>query len=314
MQKRLLDFPTTRYQKLPAWLMIFLSCGMIQAFMLFGRIVASLALLCCLLLAIILTMGDITILNQVPSLLDSLYVQLIGFAFFSLALMAWVKWYEKRPIVSLGFYHDKFFFEILKGWLIGSLLFAVSVGLSYLLGGLEFKGLDFSLKTLLYVLTIIPFWFIQGGTEELLTRGWLLPLINKRSNLAVAIGISSSLFGILHLANEHVTALSVLNIILVGIFLALYMLRTDNIWGVAGIHGAWNFTQGNLCGLAVSGQASGPSLLHFQAKSTAPAWLSGGAFGTEGSLLASLVLVFGIFLLARSLRKAEILVDPRSKK
>ena len=36
--------------------------------------------------------------------------------------------------------------------------------------------------------------------------------------------------------------------------MALYMLKTDNIWGVAALHGAWNFAQGNLVGVAVSGQ------------------------------------------------------------
>ncbi len=43
--------------------------------------------------------------------------------------------------------------------------------------------------------------------------------------------------------------------------MALYMLKTDNIWGVASLHGAWNFAQGNLVGVAVSGQNAGGELI-----------------------------------------------------
>ncbi len=35
------------------------------------------------------------------------------------------------------------------------------------------------MSTVIYVLSTIPFWLLQGGTEELLTRGWLLPVLNK---------------------------------------------------------------------------------------------------------------------------------------
>ena len=185
------------------------------------------------------------------------------------------------------------------------LIFSLALLLSYLFGGLELHSLDFSAGTILYVLSTIPFWFIQGGTEELLTRGWLLPIINKRSNLAIAIAVSSSLFGLMHLANAHVTFLSILSIILSGVFMALYMLKTDNLWGVAGLHGAWNFTQGNIYGLAVSGSSTGLSFFRFGAKPDAADWISGGAFGTEGSLFASLVLLLGILFLAWQLKKEK---------
>ena len=167
--------------------------------------------------------------------------------------------------------------NLLKGWGLGTLLLLVSFLGTYLLGGLEFVKVDFSQRTLLYILSLIPFWFIQGGTEELVTRGWLLQTVTNKLNLSWGIAISSSLFSILHLGNQGVTALSLISIILVGVLMALYMLKTDNIWGVASLHGAWNFTQGNLVGVAVSGQNAGDSLLRFPTKSGVPDWLSGGA-------------------------------------
>lgn len=300
MEKRILAHTTTRYEKLPAWLMIILACLMVEVFFFGGTMIGGIVLVIFSMPFVIANLNNLDVVLQV---FTHLYVQLGIFAFVALTLFAWVKWYEKRPILSLGFFKTNVLLEILKGWGVGMLIFSFAFGLSYLFGGLAFNRVDFSGGNLLFVLSTIPFWFIQGGTEELLTRAWLLPIINKRSNLAIAIGISSSLFGVMHLANNHVTVLSILSIILSGVFMALYMLKTDNIWGVAGLHGAWNFTQGNIFGVAVSGTTTGSSLLSFDIKPDAADWISGGAFGTEGSLMASIALLLGIAYLGYQLKK-----------
>lgn len=80
--------------------------------------------------------------------------------------------------------------------------------------------------------------------------------------------------------------------------MALYLLKTDTVWGVAGIHGAWNFAQGNLFGILVSGQPSGTSLMTFL-----PQGNPGGSFGIEGSIMTSLVLLLLIVYLANKLKK-----------
>ena len=84
--------------------------------------------------------------------------------------------------------------------------------------------------------------------------------------------------------------------------MALYLLKNDTVWGVAGIHGAWNFAQGNLFGILVSGQPSGTSLMTFLPQGNQD-WLSGGSFGIEGSIMTSLVLLLLIFYLAHQLKK-----------
>ncbi|MGT2948103.1 CPBP family intramembrane glutamic endopeptidase [Streptococcus devriesei] len=299
MQKRILEAPTLFYQKLPNWLFIILACIMVYLFVFLGSFVggAMLSLPIMVLYLINPTGFSLTVA------FSSLYFQLSLFFFVALLVFAWVKWAEKRPISSLGLFRENWIKDIVKGWGVGMLVFSAAFLLTYLFGGVELRSVNFSTAAVLSVLSTIPFWFIQGGTEELLTRGWLLPLINKRSNLAAAVGISSSLFGLMHLANSHVTVFSILSIILSGVFMALYMLKTDNLWGVAGLHGAWNFTQGNLYGVAVSGQGAGTSLFHFASKAGAADWISGGAFGTEGSLLTSLVLLAAIVILTLLLKK-----------
>ncbi len=302
MKKRMLENTTTRYEKLPAWLMIILACLMVEIFFFGGSFLGGMVVG---ILAIPYYMMNITNLDAVADIFNLLHLELGLFAFVALTLFAWVKWYEKRSISSLGFFKKKWLFEIVKGWGIGTLIFSFAFLLTYVFGGVELTAVDFSGSTLLYVVSLIPFWFIQGGTEELLTRAWLLPIINKRSNLAIAVAISSSLFGLMHLANANVTFLSILSIILSGVFMALYMLKTDNIWGVAGLHGAWNFTQGNVFGVAVSGSGAGSSLFYFGNKAGAEDWISGGAFGTEGSLMASIALLLGIIYLALQLKKEK---------
>ena len=302
MKKRILELETTRYNKWPAWLMIILACLLVEVFFFGGTFLGGIVLGILILPFLIMDTGG---LCGAMAILSSLHLELAIFILPALANFAWVKWFEKRPISSLGFFKKKWFLEIVKGWGVGMLIFSLAFLMSYLFGGLELHSLDFSAGTILYVLSTIPFWFIQGGTEELLTRGWLLPIINKRSNLAIAIAVSSSLFGLMHLANAHVTFLSILSIILSGVFMALYMLKTDNLWGVAGLHGAWNFTQGNIYGLAVSGKSTGFSFFRFAAKPESADWISGGAFGTEGSLFASIVLLAGILYLAWQLKKEK---------
>ena len=308
MKKRMLEKYTSRYDKVPSWLMIMLSCFIAFGYVLIGGFLAGIAVGIPLFIvfAFLMLNGNIQLqdVNTISfNLFSTLYFQLGVFVFIALVIFFWVKVVEKRPIRTLGFFKGHIWLNLLKGWGLGTLLLLVSFLGTYLLGGLEFVKVDFSQKTLLYILSLIPFWFIQGGTEELVTRGWLLQTVTNRLNLSWGIAISSSLFSMLHLGNQGVTALSLISIVLVGVLLALYMLKTDNIWGVAALHGAWNFAQGNLVGVAVSGQNAGGSLLHFQARSGVPDWLSGGAFGLEGNLVTCLVLLVGIVILRLQLKK-----------
>ena len=308
MKKRMLEKYTSRYDKVPSWLMIMLSCFIATGYVLIGGFLAGIAVGIPLFIvfAFLMLNGNIQLqdVNTISfNLFSTLYFQLGVFVFIALVIFFWVKVVEKRPIRTLGFFKGHIWLNLLKGWGLGTLLLLVSFLGTYILGGLEFVKVDFSQRSLLYILSLVPFWFIQGGTEELVTRGWLLQTVTNKLNLSWGIAISSSFFSILHLGNQGVTALSLISIVLVGVLLALYMLKTDNIWGVAALHGAWNFAQGNLVGVAVSGQNAGASLLHFQARSGVPDWLSGGAFGLEGNLVTCLVLLVGIIILRLQLKK-----------
>jgi hypothetical protein len=145
------------------------------------------------------------------------------------------------------------------------------------------------------VLIVLPGWMIQSATEEILSRGWFMNVLSARYNIAVGLIVSSSLFGLMHLGNPNVSFLAIINIVLVGLFLGLYVIKTNDLWGVCGLHAAWNWTQGNVFGFEVSGQkvASG-SLMSL--KLTGAEWFTGGAFGPEAGLAAAIVLTLGIII------------------
>ncbi|MFU2164239.1 CPBP family intramembrane glutamic endopeptidase [Streptococcus pluranimalium] len=299
--KHILTHHFERYRKWPTWALVLLGCGLVECFFIAGGFLFELARLLFLVLGI-LTIGQSPLLDTIA---NSLHVELLAFAFTAGLLFAWVKWVEKRPLITLGFYKDNRFRELLLGFGVGALQFSLSLLVVFLLGGSQFKGVDFSSTSLLFVLSIIPFWMIQGGTEELLTRAWLLPLINSRLGIAIAIGISSFLFGLMHMGNDHITIFAFLDLLLSGIGLALFMLYRDNIWSVMGLHASWNFVQGNIYGIEVSGSDASASLFRFASNPQAPTWLSGGHFGIEGSLITCLVEIAFIIVILYLMKKQK---------
>lgn len=219
-----------------------------------------------------------------------LILGLLAFGFILNTVFRWTRKVEKRPIRTLGFYRENFLSNLLT--LLGLVV----------LGQYRLESIHLNPYSLAFVVFTIPFWILQGTAEEVVARAWLLPQLASRTNLKLAILISSLFFTLLHMGNSGLTPLSLVNLFLFGVAMALYLLKTDTVWGVAGIHGAWNFAQGNLFGILVSGQPSGTSLVTFLPQGNQD-WLSGGSFGIEGSIMTSLVLLLLIVYLANKLKK-----------
>ena len=227
-----------------------------------------------------------------------LYYELFSFVIILFLYIFWVKVIEKNALSSLGFVKRNWLKYL--GWgIMFSLVQMGVIALIYQIGGIgSFELNELSLEPILFILGLFPFWLLQGGTEEVATRGWLLTRIAARTNLPLAIAISSSLFGILHMGNAGVTFLSVLNIILDGVLAGLLFIYTDSIWLVVAQHGTWNYVQGNLLGFQVSGTGADASIFSFTMGS-GPDWLTGGAFGAEGSIITTLVLLVSLVIVYR---------------
>ena len=227
-----------------------------------------------------------------------LYYELFSFVIILFLFIFWVKVIEKNALSSLGFVKRNWLKYL--GWgIMFSLVQMGVIALVYQVSGIgSFELNELSLEPILFILGLFPFWLLQGGTEEVATRGWLLTRIATRTNLPLAIAISSSLFGILHMGNAGVTFLSVLNIILDGVLAGLLFIYTDSIWLVVAQHGTWNYVQGNLLGFQVSGTGADASIFNFTMGS-GPDWLTGGEFGAEGSIITTLVLLVSLVIVYR---------------
>lgn len=215
-------------------------------------------------------------------------------------VMLWVKYLEKRPFQSIGFAFENTFKKINYGFGFGILMISLTVIILFSTNLLDWESTKDNLqgsKMILPTVLILFAYLIQGSTEEIVFRGWLMPIIGIKYSPWVGIIVSSILFALLHGANDNITFLSILNLFLFGIFIALFAIRQGSIWGVCAWHAIWNWMQGNFYGLEVSGNSDSPTLLNF--KEIGPDWITGGNFGPEGGIIVTSILLLGSFLLLK---------------
>ena len=222
-----------------------------------------------------------------------------SFAGVYFLLWLWVRLTEKRPFRTLGFSGQGNAAKYGLGFLVGVAMFAVAAGVPWAMGFYRLTDVPLAIVGSLVVL---GGWLVQGAAEELLFRGWLLPVLSARYGVPVGVSVSAVMFAAAHSLNPHLNGLAMLNLVLFAAFAGLYALRDGSIWGVAGMHAAWNWMQGNVFGIPVSGMLPiGGSWLSLS--ETGPDWLTGGAFGAEGGLAVSLVLATGLAILLWKIKR-----------
>ena len=136
--------------------------------------------------------------------------------------------------------------------------------------------------------------------EEMIFRGVVFRWIDERWNTWVALLVSAIFFGWIHISNDNATWWSSLAIAIeAGLLLGAAYKWSGTLWLPIGIHWAWNYTQGNIFGFAVSGTDAGTTLL--VPTTYGPDIITGGAFGPEASIVAVLLgtLITIVFLFNR---------------
>lgn len=217
----------------------------------------------------------------------------------------WLWVVEQRPLWTTGMTRPVAK-PYLRGLGVGLLLFASAVLLLGLLSFLEVENENQRMwLTLSGALLVLLGWVVQGAAEEILARGFLLPILGVRWGPAAGVIISSLFFSILHLQNPNLSLISLINLFLFGLLTALYALSEGGMWGVFAIHAVWNWAQGNIFGFSVSGLNLQTSIL-IDLEEAGPDWVTGGLFGPEGGVVVTLVLLIGILaLLFLSRRKTR---------
>jgi membrane protease YdiL (CAAX protease family) len=145
--------------------------------------------------------------------------------------------------------------------------------------------------------------FILGPAalaEELMFRGLPLVVAARVLGRGGAILVLSILFALAHLSNPEVTAAGIGNIALAGIFLSLAFYSPGGMWTAFGAHLGWNAT---LAALAAPVSGLPFDIPYIDYRMGSPVWLTGGAFGPEGGLLATATLAATVILVAQWIRK-----------
>ena len=188
------------------------------------------------------------------------------------------------------------------GVLTGFLLFCALVGIAALFDVYNIVGPG---DTRELVKDLIGMTILAAFMEELLFRGILFRWIEAFGGSWAALVVTSALFGLAHIFNANATWISSLAIMVeAGALLGGAYMLSRNLWVPMGLHAAWNFTQGFLFDVPVSGND-----MHglVQAKLSGPVLLSGGPFGLEASMIGVVLSIpLGAFLVLLAARRGHI--------
>lgn len=190
----------------------------------------------------------------------------------------------KRPFSFSGLTTRHMISQFSKGALWSAIVLSLGFGILYALGWVEIQSIE--MNAYLFFGFLILF-FVQSTFEEMVIRSFLLPTLSYRFNIWFGLIISSIVFAFLHFDNANSNWLSLFNIFVAGMLLGIIYLRYMQIWAPIGLHMSWNFLQGNFYGFEVSGI---DVYSYIDSVEVGPDIWTGGGFGFEGSIIASILL------------------------
>jgi uncharacterized protein len=211
--------------------------------------------------------------------------EIIGFAvvFGAAIIMSRI---ERRPVGVYGIPQRGAFGKLFwQGWLFGLCEVSVLVGLIAAFGGYTFGSLAVHGAALLrWGLIWAVFFVFVGFFEEFMFRGYSQYTLGEGIGFWPAAILLSVGFGAIHLGNPGEGLVGAASVVVVGLFLALTLKRTGNLWFAIGLHASFDFGETFLfsvpnSGVVMDGHLSN-SLLH------GAKWLTGGTVGPEGSVFS----------------------------
>ncbi len=149
-----------------------------------------------------------------------------------------------------------------------------------------------------HVASLLLLFLAAALFEELVLRGYLLSALRDGIGAAWAAVSTSVVFGLLHLGNPGVNALSVMVVIVAGIFLAAVRFATGSLYAAWAAHAAWNIVMALVLHTAVSGTSIAPPG-GWRVADTGPDWATGGVWGPEGGVPAAGALLVATWYLIR---------------
>jgi membrane protease YdiL (CAAX protease family) len=204
------------------------------------------------------------------------------------------KWLEGLPFRALGaWFTGGWWQHILLGLLIGAITLGIAISVASIFGDLDFSlntGSDSS-QILQTLVTSFFVFAVAAAFEESLFRGYILQTF-ARSGLAWLAILLTSVFFVRYIWEIRILGTyRTLNTALAGVWFGVAYLKTRDLWFVWGMHLMWNWMQGAIFGIEVSGLTEivkSPLLIE---SDSGPVWLTGGDYGIEGSIACTIALI-----------------------
>ncbi len=217
-----------------------------------------------------------------------------------IAYLLLVKLLERRSLTELS--PRKLVPGFLKGAAMGLLLFGAVVAVLALVGSYHVTGTNPGAQ---WLPALLVAGLGAGIGEEIIMRGVMFRIIEEGLGTWIALIISALLFGAAHLGNPGATLWSSAAIAIeAGLLFGMLYHVTRSLPICMGLHAAWNFAQGTIFGIPVSGTDVEGWLVSTR---SGPDWLSGGVFGAEASVIAlTLCSLCSLALLVVALRRGSI--------
>lgn len=229
----------------------------------------------------------------------SLAVAIAAAAIFTAFYYVLVHWIERAPLRDFALPGAGR--ELAAGLLAGAGIFSLVVGIAAAIGVYRMGPLH-SWQTIWPMLAMAVF---SGVSEEILFRGIIFRYVERLAGSWIALAISAAIFGGAHLANPNASPIAAIAIAIeAGLLLGAVYMLTRRLWAAIGLHAAWNFTQGWIFGIPVSGNNE-PGLVQGQLRGAEI--LTGGGFGLEASIIAMVVATgAGLWVLALAIRRGRL--------
>jgi membrane protease YdiL (CAAX protease family) len=217
-----------------------------------------------------------------------------------LAFLFMLRFVDKRPLAAFGVtLNERWAHDLILGLLVAAGMMAVFGIGTALLGAWVWNSAAGGSTSRILATTVLL--AVAAANEELVYRGYPLQALIGAIGPPGAVCVMSVLFGFGHYLNPNATWLAALNVSLAGALLSIAYLRTRALWLPYGIHIGWNVLTGVLFGLPVSGVR----LNSFRRPDIVGAdWVTGGAFGPEGGILATIAIIAAAVVLGRTRRAA----------
>ena len=248
------------------------------------------------------------VLSVIPAVInkDLVESELIGQAIMLvstiLTAIIWSRYIYRERFEKIGLAHfcSSGWRDLLWGLFYGGISVAVGFLICYLSGVIRVDSIGYPNDFLIYFVIMV---MVAIG-EELLCRGYVMRRFMKVYGNIWAIAISSAIFMAMHMFNPNLTIFAFMNLFLAGVLFGVAYITTRSLWLPIGMHFAWNFVQGPVLGYSVSGTDT--ESIVSQTFVVDQDWISGGAFGFEGSLLCSVIVLILILILYRFHRKKSV--------